>query len=138
MRAKARSRGRAYEWNSALMDLGATICTSRAPKCLLCPLQPDCAAAPVDAARVAMARKAKTQAKSPQKRASIRTHRRFARGRIVDRLRELPRPTDIVLDLHAPRSRMTRVRRRRRPDDRRGTRSRRLVTHDGNLVALRE
>jgi A/G-specific adenine glycosylase len=29
--------GRGHDWNSAMMDLGATICTARAPKCLLCP-----------------------------------------------------------------------------------------------------
>ena len=29
----------------ALMDLGSDLCTPRAPKCLLCPLQPDCRAA---------------------------------------------------------------------------------------------
>jgi A/G-specific adenine glycosylase len=27
-----------------MMDLGATICTTRAPRCLLCPLQPQCRA----------------------------------------------------------------------------------------------
>lgn len=31
-------------FNEALMDLGATICTVRAPKCTLCPLAPYCAA----------------------------------------------------------------------------------------------
>jgi A/G-specific adenine glycosylase len=30
--------------NQALMELGATICTPRRPKCLLCPLAPDCCA----------------------------------------------------------------------------------------------
>src|SRR5437868_8235337 len=32
------------DFNSALMELGATICTPRAPKCLLCPVQKHCAA----------------------------------------------------------------------------------------------
>ena len=41
--------GRAHDWSSAMMDLGGAVCTARAPKCLLCPLQADCAAAPVDA-----------------------------------------------------------------------------------------
>ena len=31
--------GAAHDWNSALMDLGATLCTARAPKCLVCPLR---------------------------------------------------------------------------------------------------
>jgi A/G-specific adenine glycosylase len=32
-------------FNSALMELGATICTPRNPRCLLCPVQPHCRAA---------------------------------------------------------------------------------------------
>jgi A/G-specific adenine glycosylase len=34
---------RAYDWNQALMDLGATICTARAPRCGECPVAPLCA-----------------------------------------------------------------------------------------------
>ena len=36
--------GRAYDWQQALMDLGATICTARAPKCETCPVGPECSA----------------------------------------------------------------------------------------------
>lgn len=32
------------DWAQALMDLGATICTPRSPRCMLCPWQSDCAA----------------------------------------------------------------------------------------------
>lgn len=35
---------RAGDFAQAMMDLGATICRPRNPKCLACPLQPDCAA----------------------------------------------------------------------------------------------
>jgi A/G-specific adenine glycosylase len=35
---------RAGDFAQAMMDLGATICTPRAPKCLLCPLREGCAA----------------------------------------------------------------------------------------------
>jgi A/G-specific adenine glycosylase len=35
---------RSGDFAQAMMDLGATICTSRGPKCLLCPLSVDCAA----------------------------------------------------------------------------------------------
>jgi A/G-specific adenine glycosylase len=35
---------RAGDFAQAMMDLGATICTARAPKCLLCPLPRDCLA----------------------------------------------------------------------------------------------
>ncbi|MBM2850845.1 MAG: mutY [Anaerolineales bacterium] len=37
-------RGRAGDYNQAIMDLGATICTPRAPKCDVCPLRSPCAA----------------------------------------------------------------------------------------------
>jgi A/G-specific adenine glycosylase len=30
------------DWNQALMELGATICTPRSPKCTICPLRDDC------------------------------------------------------------------------------------------------
>jgi len=32
----------AYAWNQALMDLGATICTARAPRCPACPVRTAC------------------------------------------------------------------------------------------------
>ncbi len=35
---------RAGDFAQAMMDLGSTLCTVRAPHCLLCPLRPDCAA----------------------------------------------------------------------------------------------
>ncbi len=35
---------RAGDWNQALMDLGATICLPRNPRCLLCPLRDKCRA----------------------------------------------------------------------------------------------
>ena len=35
-------KGRAYEWNQALFDLGREICIARTPRCERCPLQSDC------------------------------------------------------------------------------------------------
>jgi A/G-specific adenine glycosylase len=35
-------KGRAAEYNEALMELGALVCTPRSPKCLLCPLRNSC------------------------------------------------------------------------------------------------
>jgi A/G-specific adenine glycosylase len=35
---------RCGDFNSALMELGATVCTPRAPKCLVCPVQDSCEA----------------------------------------------------------------------------------------------
>ena len=35
-------RGRAYDYNQALMDFGATWCTARKPKCPRCPMKAFC------------------------------------------------------------------------------------------------
>ena len=43
-------------YNSALMELGATVCRARAPQCLLCPVLPFCAAAPHDPERLPIKR----------------------------------------------------------------------------------
>jgi A/G-specific adenine glycosylase len=37
-------RARAGDWNQAVMELGATVCTPRAPRCPACPLQRSCVA----------------------------------------------------------------------------------------------
>jgi A/G-specific adenine glycosylase len=34
----------AYDYNQALMDFGALVCTARKPLCLLCPMQTFCLA----------------------------------------------------------------------------------------------
>jgi len=92
--------GRGHDWNSAMMDLGATICTARAPKCLLCPLKNECAAAPVDAVALERLRKRHVK-RSPQESVPFEQTTRFARGRIIDRLRELPTGAAIsLLDLY--------------------------------------
>jgi A/G-specific adenine glycosylase len=93
--------GLAHDWNSAMMDLGATVCTARAPKCGVCPLAAACAAAPVDAAALEAARKLSARPRSPQAGMRFEQTTRYARGRIVDRLRELPPGAGIsLLDLH--------------------------------------
>ena len=43
-------------YNSALMELGATVCRARAPQCLLCPVLSFCAAAPHDPERLPIKR----------------------------------------------------------------------------------
>jgi A/G-specific adenine glycosylase len=93
--------GGAHDWNSALMDLGATICTARTPKCLICPLQAECAAAPIDPAALDAARSKNAKPRTSQAALRFEETTRFARGRIVDRLRELPPGAAIsLLDLH--------------------------------------
>ncbi len=37
-------RRQAYDFNQALMDFGALVCTSRKPSCADCPMRPDCVA----------------------------------------------------------------------------------------------
>jgi A/G-specific adenine glycosylase len=83
--------GRAHAWNSALMDLGAAVCTARAPKCERCPLRAGCAAAEHGAAEIGAAAQAHLAAKrrGPQARLPFRQTRRYLRGRILDRLRDL-------------------------------------------------
>lgn len=76
--------GRAHAWNSAMMDLGATICTARLPKCTRCPMRRSCAAAPHGQAAIANARRIRASDGLPYKQT-----RRYVRGRILDRLREL-------------------------------------------------
>ncbi len=39
-------RANVFDFNQALMDFGATLCTARKPKCIICPMQSACAAYP--------------------------------------------------------------------------------------------
>lgn len=98
--------GEAYNWNQALMDLGATICTAAAPDCPRCPLAGVCRARPqFDALRypdgmaqatlwgevpapVRLKRKA-DKPKSVQDKLPFTATRRYFRGRIVESLRAL-------------------------------------------------
>jgi A/G-specific adenine glycosylase len=41
-------RGRGYDFNQALMDFGATVCTARDPYCLLCPMKEFCKTYPFE------------------------------------------------------------------------------------------
>jgi A/G-specific adenine glycosylase len=133
-------RWSAHDWNSALMDLGATVCTARAPKCLLCPLKADCAAAPIDAAQLDRSRKASAKRRPPQMALPFARTTRYARGRIVDRLRDLPPGQRIsLMDLHRavgaslPERSLEDLHAFVAALERDG-----LVSHDGNGVALQE
>jgi A/G-specific adenine glycosylase len=80
--------GRAYAWNQALMDLGATVCTARTPNHTICPLALQCTGRALiptsDAARRAAERPAAYKTALPFEQTT-----RYFRGRIVDRCREL-------------------------------------------------
>ena len=73
-------RRRAYDWNQALMDIGATICTARAPRCTACPLAALCTSAGTMA----------TPSPSHTKKKERSMHGvpdRIYRGRIIEHLR---------------------------------------------------
>lgn len=74
-------------WNQAMMDLGATVCTARSPRCETCPLARWCRARRRFAARPA---KQAADAKAAyQPGVPFRNSSRYYRGRIVQALREL-------------------------------------------------
>jgi A/G-specific adenine glycosylase len=63
----------AYAWNQALMDLGATICRTRKPMCLVCPLLSQCGGPQL-----------RSRMRKPSER--FADSRRFFRGRLVSHL----------------------------------------------------
>jgi A/G-specific adenine glycosylase len=87
----------AHDWNSAMMDLGATLCSARAPKCLVCPLRDACVAAPIDRAQLAERARANAP-KAAQEKLPFERTARFLRGRIVDRLRDLVPGEALAID----------------------------------------
>jgi A/G-specific adenine glycosylase len=75
--ARLLAPGRAAEFNQAAMELGATVCTARAPRCAECPLAAWCASAGRAAAAPAPARR------GARARARFEDTNRFIRGRVV-------------------------------------------------------
>jgi len=73
------------EWTHAVMDIGATFCRSRNPRCAACPLRPWCRYA----ARQAAAPPATGPPRRPRE-APFQASTRWLRGRILDRLRDAP------------------------------------------------
>src|SRR6185436_11056539 len=70
--------GRAAAFNQAMMELGATVCRPRAPRCPECPVRTGCAGGPV----------------TPRRRGAERFEDsdRYARGRVVAALVRGERP----------------------------------------------
>lgn len=76
--------GIAYDLNQALMDLGAAVCTARAPRCPECPLRAGCRSYP----RILSLRRLPVQKAARTERTDERgLPDRIYRGRIVDLLR---------------------------------------------------
>lgn len=79
-------KGRAAEWNQAVIDLGALVCRPRAPSCSACPLERRCA--------FANGRRPRAPGRSPEP--SFPTTARYVRGRIVAELRRCRRPVELM------------------------------------------
>ncbi len=83
----------ARDHNLSLMDLGALVCGAKTPVCMLCPLATGCAW------RLAGMPDSTTRSRTLPK---FETTARFARGRIIDRLREGPATDDELASMLPP------------------------------------
>ncbi len=101
--------GHAYNWNQALMDMGATICTSNNPACPNCPLQEGCQSYKdmsqyslfPSGAVVRQLRKV-AERKKPYQAQPFTSTNRYFRGRIVDFVRSLSANERISLAMLGP------------------------------------
>lgn len=83
----------AYDWNQALMDLGAMVCTATSPKCDICPVAKLCSS------RTGMKRE---NAVRPKREPSLNgIPNRMYRGKIIQLLRRLNGTGSIRADLLA-------------------------------------
>lgn len=89
--------GEAYNWNQALMDMGATICPSANPQCARCPLRESCRAYqemsqqslfPSGAVLRQLRKVAEKKADYPAQ--PFTSTNRYFRGRVIAHLRTLP------------------------------------------------
>ncbi|MEX2598659.1 MAG: A/G-specific adenine glycosylase [Dehalococcoidia bacterium] len=86
----------ASDWHQALMDIGATLCTSARPRCMLCPFLSECNAAPhlQDGAAPLLA---ESSVPYVAKQGRFTGSTRYYRGRLVEALRRQP---DSVMTLN--------------------------------------
>lgn len=101
--------GKAYDWNQALMDMGATICTSNNPLCLDCPLQATCQAyqemsqySLFPSGTVLRQLRKVAEQKTSYRAQPFTSSNRYFRGRIVDLLRTLPANERIAIAILGP------------------------------------
>ncbi len=73
---------RPADWTHALMDLGATVCRSAAPRCDECPASPSC--------RSLASRGSRPRPRVGKREPAFASTSRWLRGRILDRLRDVP------------------------------------------------
>jgi A/G-specific adenine glycosylase len=98
--------GQAYNWNQALMDLGATICTSNDTRCGICPLQETCQAyaemsqySLFPSGVVFRQLRKVAEKKSSYQAQPFTSSNRYFRGRIIDLLRSVPAQQRIPLEV---------------------------------------
>ena len=93
--------GAGYDWNQALMELGALVCTARKPLCLVCPLQSECRAFPeIQTVLASLPKGTRLKAEAP-----FAGSTRYYRGRLIAALRELDHGEAIDLASLGPRVR---------------------------------
>src|SRR5438270_1896233 len=87
----------AYNWNQALMDLGATTCSSNNPQCTYCPLQESCRAftemsqySLFPSGTVLRQLRKVAEKKADYQAQPFTNTNRYFRGRIIDLLRTVP------------------------------------------------
>jgi A/G-specific adenine glycosylase len=84
-------QGRSWEWNQAVLDLGATVCTGRRPRCEECPLAADCR---WRAAGLPEPDPARSSAATGRRQSRFDGSDRQGRGRLVSAARRGPVPLD--------------------------------------------
>ena len=85
--------GHAWDWNQAMLDLGATVCTKRSPKCGLCPVADACA---WHRSGLSAPDPAEGSAGVPGRQSTFAGSDRQGRGRIVDAIRQRGVSDDVV------------------------------------------
>ncbi len=95
--------GRSAAWTHALMDIGATICRKRDPRCDACPIRSRCRSAGriVTPARATGARGTGARGTGPRGSSTpvrFESTSRWLRGRILDRLRDAETGAWVPLD----------------------------------------
>lgn len=92
--------GHAYSWNQALMDLGATLCVERQPRCLMCPVREHCRA--VAAPEAWEQRRVAERAESKYEAIPFKESNRYYRGRLISLLRGLANGEGLTLRKAGP------------------------------------
>ena len=101
--------GEAYNWHQALMDLGATVCSSANPQCARCPLQESCASyqemseqSLFPSGAVLRQLRKVAEKKAPYAAQPFTSSNRYFRGRAVAHLRTLASGTYLPLSELGP------------------------------------